>query len=118
MKFGSILKNLRKEQRVSGRELSKYLTCSINSIYDWEHNRCVPSLDILSALADFFECTIDYLVGREDDFGIVAVKSDLSEEEKELVSCFSKMDDIQKRAILMTARSFAKNKTEDLLSTK
>ena len=56
----------------------------------------------LCALADFFGCTIDYLVGREDDFGNVTATapSDLSDDEKKLLRLFKTMPEARQRTVL------------------
>jgi transcriptional regulator with XRE-family HTH domain len=38
-----------------------------NSIYEWKRTGCLPSLEYLNALADYFKVPIDYLLGRTDD---------------------------------------------------
>ena len=37
----------------------------------WEQGRAEPSMQDLRKLADFFDVSIDYLLGRTDDFGYV-----------------------------------------------
>lgn len=37
----------------------------------------LPPIDILSAYADFFKVSVDYLIVREDDFGIKKPKAQL-----------------------------------------
>ncbi len=36
---------------------------------NWENENTQPSIEQLIALADFFEVSVDYLVGRTDDMG-------------------------------------------------
>ena len=60
------LKELRKEQNLSQKELARRLETTNSSICDWERGRSQPSLEKLSALADCFCVTTDYLLGRKD----------------------------------------------------
>ena len=53
---------LRKERKVSQKELAEYLGISIRGYQFYE-----PNIKMLIALADFYGVTIDYLVGRTDE---------------------------------------------------
>ena len=39
-----------------------------------------PNLDQLKVFSDFFNCTIDYLIGREDEFGSIVIKDPVKSE--------------------------------------
>lgn len=93
--FSQILKNLRAEKGLSQRELSSQLGLSANSICEYEKGRAEASIDTLIKIADIFNVSIDYLVGREDDFGIVqssAPNYALTAIESEMLSHFRKLD--------------------------
>ena len=97
MRFSSVLKDLRREKGCSARELSLELNCSINLIYDWEHERCQPGYDTLIKIAKFFSVSIEYLLGVEDDFFVEEKprdekKDDLSETDKILLEKFYRLD--------------------------
>lgn len=59
------LKNLRKEKNLTQKDLAQKLGLSQASISDWEVSKVEPSIDMLIKLADFFETSIDVLVGRK-----------------------------------------------------
>lgn len=85
------LKTLRKEKNISQRALAERIGSSQKSIDYWEKEQAEPTAKFISALADFFGCSADYLLGREDDFGNVNVESDLSENEKKLLSYYRRL---------------------------
>lgn len=85
------LKALRKERGVSQRTLAERIGSSQKSIDYWEKEQAEPTAKFICALADFFGCSVDYLLGREDDFGNVNVESDLSENEKKLLSDYRRL---------------------------
>lgn len=60
-----------------------------------ETNRREPTGNTLAILADYFGCSVDYLLGREDDFGNVAVNinADLTAEEKTILELFNQLPD-------------------------
>ena len=57
------MKELRMEKSVGQIELSKAINVSKGIISLWENGLREPTLTNLIALAQFFEVTIDYLVG-------------------------------------------------------
>lgn len=67
------IKDLRVEFGLTQKELADKINSNSKSIWAYENKIAVPPLDVLSRLADFFQCSIDYLVGRSDDFGQVTV---------------------------------------------
>lgn len=65
-KFSERLRQLREERGVSQAAVSKVLGVSRYAIYAYEKGKSAPTLDGLVALADYFDVTLDYLLGRSD----------------------------------------------------
>lgn len=90
MKFNERLKELRTEKGVTQKQLGGLFSFSKNSVCEWEKGRAEPKSEVIKKLADYFEVTTDYLLGRSDDFGNVTVHAEktgefLAEDEKLLV---------------------------------
>lgn len=64
--FSQQFKELLSNNTVSRYRLSKDLNISINRIDDWYHGKCLPSAENAIKLAEFFKCTLDSLLGREN----------------------------------------------------
>lgn len=64
--FPDRLKELMIEQNLSQHQLGRLTNISQASIARWLADIQRPSIDNLIILADYFKCSIDYLVGRED----------------------------------------------------
>lgn len=62
--MGGKLFSLRVAKRMSQEQLAAVLSISPAAVSKWERNLAKPSIEMLWALADFFECSIDELVGR------------------------------------------------------
>ncbi|WP_122640495.1 helix-turn-helix domain-containing protein [Romboutsia sp. Marseille-P6047] len=62
--FGDILKTLRKEKNISGKELAEALKVHKGSISNWETNRRSPDKEMLNKIAEYFGVSVDYLLGR------------------------------------------------------
>lgn len=85
------LRALRLENGLTQKQLAEKLNSTDKSIWAYENGVALPPLDILKAYADFFQVSIDYLVGSSDDLGAVMIQSDapeLSTQEKELVQLY------------------------------
>lgn len=64
--FSERLSALRKEKNISLKELGCILGVTDESVRLLEKSKRSPSFEILCALADYFEVSIDYLTGRTD----------------------------------------------------
>ncbi|WP_290033691.1 helix-turn-helix domain-containing protein [Ligilactobacillus cholophilus] len=64
--LGSRIRELRKEKKMSQRELAEKLNVSQQTIGAWEIERIVPGADTLNILANYFNVSTDYLLGRSE----------------------------------------------------
>lgn len=64
--FGKRLRELRKERNLSQRQVAEELFVGQTTISGWEKAKKEPSLDILQMLANYFDVTVDYLIGNEE----------------------------------------------------
>ena len=64
MDFGQILTNLREEKGIYQKQLASYLNVSIGTISNYENGVHCPDLNTLCRIADYFDVTTDYLLGR------------------------------------------------------
>lgn len=75
------VKMLADKRKISIVELEEKLNFSKNSLYAWKKSK--PSIDKLNAVADYFNVSTDYLLGRTDDpnIGVASEKRKLTVEE-------------------------------------
>lgn len=66
MEFKDRLKELREETGTSQQTLAKLLSMSKMAISHWESGHSEPSINQLIKLSDFFDVTVDYLVGKNN----------------------------------------------------
>lgn len=62
--FKEILKELRKEKDISQTELAKSLKLARSTIAQYETGDRTPDYDTLKKIADYFNVSTDYLLGR------------------------------------------------------
>jgi len=94
--FAEKLKELRIARGLSQAELARHISSTQRQISNWENSVIEPSIAYLILVSNFFECSIDYLVGRENDIGLVEVNNDLKQDEKNLLSSYQQMDEAEK----------------------
>ncbi len=91
MQFRDILKNLREERNLTQKRVADACGLSSTCVCQLETGIRNPTGTTLVALADFFEVSTDYLLGRSDDFGNISIRTpsfSLNSNEKELLFDF------------------------------
>lgn len=64
--FGERLTELMFYRKISPEELAKSINVNQSTIRDWKRSKYLVFLDNLVKLANFFGCSIDFLIGRSD----------------------------------------------------
>lgn len=65
--LGERLAALRRQRNLSQEELAKLMHLNQSTIAYYEANKKKPSYEVLQSLANFFNVSVDYLLGRTDD---------------------------------------------------
>ena len=111
MTFSDISKALRKEKGLSQVKLAEALHVSKACISMIEVGINEPTANTLIKYADFFQCSTDYLLGREDDFGNVVIQGEtnapLPPDEQELLNIYQSLSPAHRSQVLEYARYFA-----------
>lgn len=79
VKLGERLKKLREEKGFTLEYVAGHLNTTKTSIARYEKNDREPKSEIISALADFYNVSTDYLLGRTDERNLLTEKSKLDE---------------------------------------
>ena len=64
MRFARILQDLREDRDISRKDLALALNISVSTLGMYEQGRREPNIDMLIKMADYFDVSIDFLVGR------------------------------------------------------
>jgi transcriptional regulator with XRE-family HTH domain len=105
--FKDIFPEIRKEKGLYQKDIARIFNLHHSSISAWEVGKSEPDLTTLSKLADFFNCSIDYLVGRENDFGNVQIENDFTTKEREIINFYRMCDDEGKGIIYGYSKAVA-----------
>lgn len=82
------LKELRKQKKVNQTEIAKYLNTTQVTYGRYELETCEPTIETLTKLADYYNVSLDYLVGRDfsNDIGY------LTQQEKEFLKAYLQLN--------------------------
>ena len=97
------LKKLRLETDSTQQQLANYIMLSQQSVNKYENHDVEPDIDTLIKIADFFDVSVDYLIGRTDDCGEL---NTYTSDEKIIVELLRKLNKNQKEAIINLIKSF------------
>jgi transcriptional regulator with XRE-family HTH domain len=76
MIFAKTLRKLRKEKGITMEELAHFIDVSYSLIAMYENDKRQPTPKTLQALADYFNVSIDYLLGRTDNPKTALIEGD------------------------------------------
>lgn len=112
------IKELRKKKGISQAELASKLNVVRSTICQYEKGTREPSYEVLQKLADFFDVSVDYLLGRKESLQKempAGFTSDISQFENDLrkvnfpVDKWTQLSDEQQRILLSTIENFIKS---------
>ncbi|MDI7814996.1 helix-turn-helix domain-containing protein [Clostridioides sp. GD02377] len=95
MDFGDRIKQLRENMNLSREELSNKINISYSALSKYETNNRFPDKVTLNKIADFFDVSTDYLLGRNKN-----ISNEKDDEVKELVDIIYKLDKDDRNAVL------------------
>lgn len=65
MNIGAIIKEKRQKKDLTQEQLAEYLNVSVSAVSQWESGKTTPDFSMLVPLANFFDVSLDELLGRE-----------------------------------------------------
>jgi len=102
------LKALRKEKGVSQQQLADVILMSQQSVNKYENHDVEPDIKTLIRIAEYFDVSLDYLVGRCDvkEMADKLHMSELSDEESGIIMDFRRLSAKQKQCIKQLIDSY------------
>lgn len=55
------------DYKISNKTLSSAIGVSSGNISDWKSGKSKPNIDAITKIADYLDCSVDYLLGRTDN---------------------------------------------------
>lgn len=100
-KFGSFLRELRKEKQLTQEQLAERFGVTSRSVSRWETGSNMPDLSILVELADFYDVDIRDIIDGERK------GEDMNKEEKERLQLVADYAETEKNTLLMRLLIFS-----------
>ncbi len=97
MTIGELLRQLRQSNGLTQEELAKNLGIGQATVACYENGLREPHIVNLIAYADFFDCTVDFLIGRTNECGSPSFPANnkrtiLKEEELKLIQKYRSLN--------------------------
>lgn len=105
----NVLKELRTKKGVYQKDVAKYLGVDRTTYVKYERGDSEPSIDIIKKLANYFDVTVDFLVGKEKkantldeqlsgiEFALYGEIHDLTDDEKQDILSYVKFKKSQRQ---------------------
>lgn len=101
--FVKRLKELRNEKGVSQLKLAEHIKISQQAIAKWETEKSTPDPYTLCQLADFFNVTVDYLLGRTPSM-VHETITNYGQKNKELLDLYYQLNNDGKNKMIEYAQ--------------
>ena len=99
--FGDIFKELRNKKGLSQEKIAEDLDVSPALVSKWENHSSTPGPEMLVYISDYFNVSVDYLVGKSKYQNLENNKTDI---EKEIIDNISDLNDNEKTMLLNIAK--------------
>lgn len=110
MQIGDIIKDLRINKNLTQKEVADKIGISRSVLSQYENNLVEPTAGVISKLAVFFEVSAGYILGIEDDLGVMPVlpiNNEFNNEEREFVELYRALSPYMKNVALDAVRAMA-----------
>lgn len=107
--FSLQLKELRMNKRLSQRELASIFKVSTGTVGNWEVGTREPDFNTLIKLANYFDVSVDYLLGVEKTAN--ATTPALTAEERELLEGYREINAAGKKLVMQTVQTLRNSAT-------
>ena len=94
------LKEIREEKNLSQLEIAKGIQTSQRNIGRWENGDNEPTSSFIIKLANYLNCSTDYLLGIEDEYGIIQSNSNLTVNEEQIITLYRKLNEHDQNKVL------------------
>lgn len=106
--FIEIFNDLLEEKDLNRKQFAEQSGIPYTTVIGWTNLNRLPDYNALIRIADFFHCSIDYLTGRQDEFGNIYSSVEVSKAERILLKNFRKLQPENKDLTVKLVRNLAK----------
>ena len=106
--FIETFNDLLAEKGLNRKQFAESSGIPYTTIIGWTKLIRLPDYSALIKIADFFQCSIDYLVGRQDEFGNAIYSSENLHSEMLFLKYFRNLSTENKELIIKLTRNLSK----------
>lgn len=105
--LGKRLRHLREKRKLSQLELAKKLDMPNQNLSNYERGFRQPDYETLNKIADFFDVTADYLLGRSDDPQLTEKEEkEVDKETKELLNLLDNLPEEERKKYIEKFKAY------------
>ena len=98
--FIEIFNDLLDEKGLNRKQFAEKSGIPYTTVIGWTAHNRLPDYTALNKIADFFNCSVDYLMGRQDDWNNTIIPVEILQSEQTLLKNFRKLNTENKELIL------------------
>ena len=107
-KFVERLSELLAEAGLNRKQFAEKCGIPYTTVIGWTTLNRLPDYSSLVKIADFFDCAIDYLAGRQDDYELSGDGGAFSARERALIDGYRRLDEDGKELVLRLVEKLGK----------
>lgn len=102
------LKQLRAEKGISQQKLAEAIDLTQQSINKYENQRVEPDIATMMKIADYFETSVDFLIGRTNIRQRIEPLSEynLNDEEATIIDSYRRLDKKERKSIQLVMENY------------
>lgn len=97
------------EKGLNRKQFAEKSGIPYTTIIGWTKLNRLPDYSALIKIADFFHCSIDYLVGRQDEFGNILYSAENLHAEMSFIKYFRNLSTENKELIIKLTKNLSKS---------
>ncbi|MCM1437734.1 MAG: helix-turn-helix transcriptional regulator [Roseburia sp.] len=108
--FVDIFNELLDEKGLNRKQFAEKSGIPYTTVVGWTKMNRLPDYSALIKIADFFNCSIDYIVGRQDEFGNIIYSAETLRTEFDFLKYFRKLEPENKELVIGLIKKLAKSR--------
>lgn len=107
--FTEIFNELLEEKQINRKQFAEQSGIPYTTVVGWTNTGRLPDFNALVKIADFFQCSVDYITGRQKNVeGSVFYSAEISPQGRTLLNGFNKLDQQDKELVLKLTKRLNK----------
>ena len=110
--FLDIFNELLAEAKLNRKQFAEQSEIPYTTVIGWTNLNRLPDYTALIKIADFFHCSIDYLTGRQENYGNTYSSVEVSKPEQILLKNFRNLDTDDRELLLTLSKKLSRKSSE------